>query len=477
MLVLVAACHALLVLGFTLRILLRGDLSPPARLAWFVVLNTLPYFGAAVYFLFGEVDIGHRAVKRYDEIFAQIRQQTDKLKAKTSCAAGLIDPLYRPAFKYAASINGFDPVSGNAAHLMTSPEESVAGLVADIDAAQDHVHVLYYIWLDDETGSAIAEALIRATQRGVTCRAMADGLGSRTLIGSDLWRKMEKAGVQLAVALPLNKLVRTILTSRLDLRNHRKITVVDGRITYCGSRNSADPLFRLKPKFAPWIDIMVRFEGPIVFQNQLLFISDWMAATGESLTSLPEIPSPQNDGFAAVVIGDGPTERRGATPQLFSNLIACARQDVTISTPYFVPDATLVEALCAAAHRGVDVTLILPARNDSWVVAAASRSYYPKLLDAGCKINEFEGGLLHAKTFTMDGMITLIGSSNLDLRSFDLNYENNILLQDAATTGAVRQRQVDYLSSSVPVTLPTVRAWTPRQRVWQNIVATIGPIL
>ena len=258
-------------------------------------------------------------------------------------------------------------------------------LVADIDAATDHVHVLYYIWLDDDTGTAVAQALMRAARRGVTCRAMADGLGSRRLIKGALWREMKEAGVQLAVALSLENPVRTLLTSRIDLRNHRKITVIDGRITYCGSRNSADPEFLVKAKYAPWVDIMLRFEGPVVAQNQLLFASDWMQATDEALDQFNLIAEPIDGGFPAQVMGDGPTERRGATPQLFANLIACAQHDLTLSTPYFVPDATVFEALCAAAHRGVNVTLIFPKVNDSWVVAAASRSYYRRLLEGGVR--------------------------------------------------------------------------------------------
>lgn len=477
MLIFLAICHGLIVVGFTARILVREDISPPARTAWFIVLNLVPYFGSVMYFLFGEIDIGHRASERYKAIFAEIKQINGQGTDVLQTVAPRINPNYQPAFDYAASINGFPVVGGNTARLMPSAKDSVKGMVQDIDAATDHVHVLYYIWLDDATGTALAEALIRATKRGVTCRAMADGLGSRALVGSPLWARMKAAGVHLAAALPLNKPIRTILTSRLDLRNHRKITVVDGRITYCGSRNSADPEFRVKPKYAPWIDIMLRFEGPIVAQNQLLFAIDWMAATGENIgVSNPGDGSDAN-GFAAVVVGDGPTERRGATPQLFANLIACARQSITISTPYFVPDATLMDALCTAAYRGVEVTLIFPAINDSWVVAAASRSYYSRMLQAGCRIHEFEGGLLHAKTLTMDGQITLIGSSNLDLRSFDLNYENNILLQDETTTKAVRERQQEYLGSSYPVDLREVSNWSRPRKAWYNVVATVGPIL
>ena len=527
----VVTLHFLLVLTFTARILLRDDLLPPGRLAWFIVLNVLPYFGTAVYFLFGEIDIGKRAVKRHDKIFDEIRAKATDFMGDPAGVNTLIKPIYRPAFRYAGSINGFHTVPGNSAELMADSETTRARLVADIDAATDHVHVLYYIWLEDYTGEDVAQALIRAAQRGVTCRAMADGLGSRALINSGLWQGMQDAGVELAVALSFKNLLRTIFFSRFDLRNHRKITVIDARITYCGSQNSADAEFLPKAKYAPWVDIMLRFEGPVVAQNQLLFASDWMQATGQSLdrfkltlepladlkdqlnaepggkscvklaaelttqlttkyqSELPSAPPHQltptaevmadatNGTFPAQVMGVGPTERRGATPQLFVNLIASAETELIISTPYFVPDITLLESLCAAAHRGVAVTLIYPQVNDSWVVSAASRSHYHQLLDAGCVIHEFKGGLLHAKTLTMDGCVSLIGSSNLDLRSFDLNYENNILLQDRATTEAIRERQLSYIASSEVVELSCVLAWPYHKRIWNNVIATIGPVL
>ncbi|MGO1750057.1 MAG: cardiolipin synthase [Marinobacter sp.] len=473
----VLVLHTLLVITFTIRILLRDDLSPPGRLAWFIVLNLLPYFGSAIYFLFGETDLGNRADKRHKEIFEEIRAKASWFMGEAASTEELIDQVYRPAFRYAGSINGFHPSSGNTAELMADGEETLVRMVADIDAAKDHVHVLYYIWLADNTGHAIAEALIRAARRGITCRAMADGLGSRAMINSELWQRMKEAGVHLAVALSLKHPIHTILTSRLDLRNHRKITVIDSSITYCGSRNSADPEFLVKAKYAPWVDIMLRFTGPVVVQNQLLFASDWMQATHQSLDCISLSSQPSEGGFPAQVMGVGPTERHGATPQLFANLIACAQSELTLSTPYFVPDATVLEALCAAAHRGVSVALIFPKVNDSWIVAAASRSYYHRLLDAGCIIHEFKGGLLHAKTLTIDGKISLIGSSNLDLRSFDLNYENNILLQDEATTQAITERQQSYISRSEVVALPTVLAWHYHRRIWHNVIATIGPVL
>jgi cardiolipin synthase len=471
------AIHGLLVLSITIRILWRDDISASARLAWFIVIMTLPYLGVVVYGLFGEAELGRTINRRHDEVFATIREGG-------AAALGSDDHLenveveYRAPFAFAASIAGFRTTTGNRGELMPDAATARRRLVKDIDNATDHVHVLYYIWLTDDTGTNVANALIRASQRGVTCRAMADGLGSRAMIRSKRWKDMAAAGVEVVAALPINHLIRTILFSRIDLRNHRKITVIDGRITYCGSQNCADSEFRVKPKYAPWVDIMIRFEGPVVAQNQLLFASDWMLHMPDaSVDSFPLATEANDDGFPAQVFGDGPTERQGATPQLFATLMSQAKRELTISTPYFVPDQTVLDALCATAHRGVEVTMVFPKKNDSWIVAAVSRSYYRRLLSAGIKIHEFKAGLLHAKTLTIDGAVTLIGSTNMDLRSFDLNYENDIIFRDDALTQAVRKRQADYLSESDPVSIDDVESWSPHRRIWNNIIATLGPIL
>ena len=246
---------------------------------------------------------------------------------------------------------------------------------------------------------------------------------------------------------------------RIDLRNHRKIVVIDDLITYCGSQNCADPEFRVKAKYAPWVDAMMRFEGPIARQNQFLFASDWMTYVDENLDELlsKPLPLPMAGGATAQVIGTGPTMRYSAMPEMFESLMFAARREIVITTPYYVPDEALQNALCTTAYRGVDTTIIFPARNDSWIVGAASRSYYADLLTAGVKIYEYEGGLLHTKSLTLDGEVTLIGSANMDRRSFELNYENNILFHDPALTGAVRERQQEYISRSNRVTLAANR--------------------
>jgi cardiolipin synthase len=177
------------------------------------------------------------------------------------------------------------------------------------------------------------------------------------------------------------------------------------------------------------------------------------------------------------VIGTGPTVRYSAMPEMFETLMYAARKELVISTPYYVPDEAMQAALCASARRGVDTTIIFPARNDSWIVGAASRSYYKDLLTAGVRIFEYQGGLLHTKSLTVDGEVALIGSANMDRRSFELNYENNILLYDQALTTDVRQRQASYIEQSRPVAGSTVDSWTWRHRLLNNTIAMLGPVL
>jgi cardiolipin synthase len=298
------------------------------------------------------------------------------------------------------------------------------------------------------------------------------------MIRSKHWKAMRAAGVRVAAALPIRSRLFKPYSGRLDLRNHRKIIVIDGKVTYCGSQNLADPEFLIKAKYAPWVDVMVRFEGPVARQNEYVFVGDWMTYVDENILDVLErsMPGPES-GFPAQVIATGPTVRYSAMPEVFETLLFSARKEVTITTPYFVPDESMHGALCAAAFRGVETTIVFPARNDSWIVSAASRSYYADLLAAGVRIYEFEGGLLHAKTLTVDGEVTLVGSANMDRRSFDLNYENNILLVDRDFTGQMRQRQSDYLNASRPVTAEVVAAWPLQRRLWNNAIGMVGPLL
>lgn len=456
------------------RILLRPHRDPASRIAWMILVATFPLLGVLLYLLFGEVNIGKLRTRRLRGILGRmpaIRKDEAPLSANAK--------PYGHLFDLGQSINGFPPVGGNAASLLPDSDTAIESMVADIDAAEDHVHLLFYIWLPDHNGLKVVEAVKRAARRGVTCRVMADALGSRAMTSSPHWSSMREAGVKVALGLPIGNPLLRVLHGRIDLRNHRKIVIIDGRITYCGSQNCADPEFLIKAKYAPWVDATMRFEGPVARQNQHLFAGDWMNSFNEDLTDLLKtpLPPPVPGGFTAQVIGTGPTMRFSAMSEVFGSLLFAARREVIITTPYYVPDDSLQEALCTAAYRGIRTTVIFPERNDSWIVGAASRSYYADLLASGVRIFEYRGGLLHTKSLTIDGEVTLIGSANMDRRSFDLNYENNILLVDRRLTGAMIARQNDYLAGSRHVTREEVERWPAHRRLWNNLIATLGPLL
>jgi cardiolipin synthase len=443
-----------------------------------VVILVFPVLGIITYVLLGETNIGRRRVERVHKIHLRLPSATDISGKCSSHQRADVPENYKYLFDAGKSVNGFEPVGGNQGQLMEDSDAAIDSIVADIDAAEDHVHLLFYIWLADNNGLKVVEALKRASVRGVTCRAMADALGSRIMIDSKHWQAMGEAGIRLAVALPIGNPLLKPLKGRFDLRNHRKIVVIDNRITYCGSQNCADAAFRIKAKYAPWVDVMMRFEGPIARQNQYLFAGDWMAEVNEDLGDLFQRPIPQlPPGLVAQASGTGPTVRYSAMPEMFVTLMYSARRELVITTPYYVPDESMQTALCASARRGVDTTIILPARNDSWIVGAASRSYYGDLLAAGVRVFEYEHGLLHTKSLTLDGEVTLIGSANMDRRSFDLNFENNILLYDRSLTAAMRQRQESYIAKSRLVNIEMVGKWPWHQRLVNNAVALLGPVL
>lgn len=465
------ALHLTLVATFVMRALLRPNREPSSRIAWILVILTLPAIGIGAYILFGDTNIGHRRIENYRRVTDGLRQTA----ARVVPAPTEHDHLFRTG----RSVSGFHPSGGNAACLLPDSNAFIDSLVADIDAARDHVHLLFYIWLADTNGLKVVDAACRAASRGVAVRAMADDLGSRRMVRSQHWARMERSGVRLARALPIDHPLLHPIRGRVDLRNHRKFAVIDGTTTYCGSQNCADPEFRIKPRYAPWVDLTVRFEGPVALQNQCLFVEDWTVHTGEDLgyllTSVP--PEASTPGVIAQVVGTGPTVRPSAMPEMFEVLMHAARRELVITTPYFVPSESMQSSLCTTARRGVETSLILPRRNDSRIVAAASRSYYPELLDAGVRIFEYRDGLLHSKSLTLDGRVSLIGSANLDRRSFDLNYENNILLEDRLLTGEIRDRQQSYIAASDEVTAQEVAGWSRMRLARYNAIATMGPIL
>lgn len=504
------------------RAITRRNRTPASRVAWVAVVMTLPLLGVVAYLLLGETSIGRERMRRLRGAEASLAAAvaahrtlsiTRPIPPSITPSSLPVQPspspppprtppdeppdLAAPAtaaalFNLASSISGFEAQPGNRIELLgdagAPPEQpmrdsdaAIDALVADIDAAREHVHLGFYIWLDDGNGGRVVDAVCAAARRGVHCRVMVDALGSRAFVRGARWQQLREAGAHaLATLNDIPRLGRFAL-GRLDLRNHRKIAVIDNRVAYCGSQNCADPQFRVAARFAPWVDLLLRCEGPVVRQAQALFLGNWIAETGEAaLAGLPVAAPPpcvEPGGAWAQMFGTGPAGHANAMSDMFVAVIYAARDELLVTTPYFVPDSALLRALCAAPRRGVATTLIVPARNNSRLVAAACRSCYADLLDAGVAIHEYPLGLLHTKSITVDGRLALVGSANMDRRSLQLNFENNLLVADRAVTAAIRRRQLGYLSVSPAVARDAVRAWSWRTRLVQNAIAMMAPVL
>lgn len=468
------------------RALTRPDRSPASRIAWVAVIMAVPWLGIVAYLLVGETSIGRGLTKSREQAKARMRPPRPSPVDDAGLPAAAVE-----LFEVGRSISGFPASAGNRITLIGDPDAppnqpmhdsfaAIDALVADIDAAGMSVHISFYIWLDDGNGGKVVEALCAAAARGVTCRVMVDALGSRAFVKSARWQQLKDAGVHAIVTFDDIPRIGHLAVGRLDLRDHRKIVVIDNAIAYCGSQNCADPQFRVAAKYAPWVDVWLRCEGPVVRQEQHIFLVNWIAETGEQLEELPAaMPEPPrfDDGAPAQIFGTGPTTRDDEMSDAFVATIFAARHELIITTPYFVPDEALLRALAAAPRRGVETTLVVPARNNSVLVAAACRSTYEELLGAGVKIYEYPLGLLHTKTMTVDGRMCLVGSANMDRRSLQLNFEINMFVADEGVTAAVRARQEGYLSVSRPVEPQVVANWGLPRRIAQNTVGMLSPLL
>ncbi|HYE02478.1 MAG TPA: cardiolipin synthase [Phycisphaerales bacterium] len=469
-------------LVFAARVLLRRAPVPvPVALAWLVVLLSLPFAGWIAYLMFGEPRLGLWRAKRFGRLAEEMDQRAARLWAHRSEEGDAANPVNAQIAALGTAVGGLPPLRGNKLRLLADSEQMLDALIADIDSAREHVHILVYIWQASGGGVLVGEALIRAVARGVECRVLVDAVGSKKFLRSQLRKRMVAAGVEVNAALPVSAL-RAVF-SRLDLRNHRKIAVIDGRVAFSGSQNISDRTFRSKRRagLGSWIDATLRIEGPAAQALAVVFLIDWQLDSGQDMRQvvryLPELGRPKDDACIVQVVPSGPGTMPQAIQQAILTTIYSAREELLITTPYFVPDDATKSALRSAAMRGVQVTVVVPEVLDSRLTAAASRSHFLELMEAGVRIALFQGGLLHAKTITADRRIAVVGSANLDMRSFALNFEVTMFIYDDDFSSVVRFLQTDYLGKSVELDLATWRARRWYRVAVDNAAQLLGPLL
>lgn len=460
-------------------VLMQRGLAPPARVAWLAVGFAFPWVGAPAYLLLGRARLGELRRRRYRKICQAIG--ATELRRNAAHSTPLPVPAEHAKVAVLAEHVGGNPVrAGNRLDLFGESPAFHAALERDLDAAREQAHLLFYIWLDDLAGRRIGAALARAAARGVRCRVLLDGVGSRPFLRSRACADLRAAGVQVVEALPAR--LWRLPFARLDLRNHRKIAVVDGSIGYTGSNNLAEASFAPKRKYAPWVDLMLRIEGPAVHDLQGLFAQDWHMETGEDPAAVltpprPRAPTADAPDSWVQIAGTGPAAQNEAMRQLVQTAIHSAREELILTTPYFVPDSATVSALVAVAQCGVATTLVVPARNDSRLVAAASRSYYEEMLAAGVRVWEYEPGLLHAKTITVDRRLAIVTTANMDRRSFELNFEVSTVVYDTDFASRLRMLQRSYQNRAREIELS---AWNRRssfRKFGENAAGLLNPLL
>jgi cardiolipin synthase A/B len=403
--------------------------EPSATLAWLLTVTFLPVIGIIAYYA-----LARSRFRRQFRMKAEVNHQADEaLSMYVHERLGAFDDgalrglpaaqrdLIALAANSAQSSNGAPPFPRNTVELYFNGADKYAALRDAIRSAQHHVHMEYYIFRDDGIGTELRDLLIERVKEGVQVRVLCDGVGALSTLRTAFFKPLKQAGGEVAVYLP-PKFGRII--DRVNFRNHRKIVVVDGRIGFLGGMNIGDEYQGSDPDLGTWHDAHLRVAGAVVAELQRIFLTDWLFAA-ETCPVLPEhFPEIEPAGDALVqIVTSGPDCRWPTIQQMYFQAITAATDQVLIVTPYFVPDPSMLAALTTAALRGVDVRVMLPSKSDVRIVTSAARSYYEQLLEAGVQILEYAGGFIHAKTLAVDGRYASVGSANMDVRSFTLNFE------------------------------------------------------
>ncbi|MCA9039521.1 MAG: cardiolipin synthase [Planctomycetaceae bacterium] len=447
--------------------------KPNSAMAWLLIIFFEPWIGFIIYMLIGENRLPQRRIRQHDRLLARLEKLSKRFQEHPQVMKPEYDAKLQSAIDLAERL-GYMPIVGdNAVTLLDNTDATIDQLIADIDQAQNHVHMLFYIFRDDKTGNRIVDALSRAVDRGVKCRLLVDAVGSSEFLKHSRAELIQK-GIEVHAALPVQFFRRK--AARIDLRNHRKIAIIDGITSYTGSQNIVDADYGRK-KLA-WHDLMIRMEGPVTVELQAVFLTDWYFETSEILEGTEIFPDPVSAGdIPSQTLPSGPNYPTENHQRMVLAMLHAAQKQVTITTPYFIPDEALLQAIQVAVLRGVDVTLILPEESDQVIVGAAARGYYGVLLEMGARIFLYQPGLLHAKTITIDSSISMIGSSNFDIRSFALNFELTMMLYGEPFTGKLRMLQEKYLGSSRELLLDE---WNQRpyfRRLFQNVMRLFSPLL
>ena len=472
--------HFAIILALVVRII-RSRKAVGTSLAWIFIIAFLPYFGPISYLLFGEVTLGRRVLKRSDKRFKLLIDRIDELSKNNIDTLEKLDTDAKPVANFLINGTNLPLLPGNHLELISDSMKFFDRLILEVQNAQNFCHLLFYIWAPGGRADELGETLIVAASRGVKCRVLLDAVGSRPFLKSKLCKKMRAAGVEVVAALDVG-LIR-MWFKRIDIRNHRKIVVIDNQIAFTGSQNIADPrTFKASLKVGHWIDAAVTVKGPAVDALNLVFLHDWAFETNQSLENLfakkNELSmSPPTGTVVTHIVPSGPSQPSDVILEILISLVYAAKKELVITTPYLVPTETFTSALTTAALSGTKVTIVVPEKVDSWAVKLASQASYHQLLKAGVHMKSYQGGLLHSKTVTVDDNIALIGSVNMDMRSFYLNYEISVFAYDKEFTQDLKRLQMSYLELSRDLQASEFENLSPVKSFVVDTLRLLSPLL
>ena len=446
--------------------------TPDAARAWLLLMLFLPVPGLLLYLLIGRPTYPRSRRKRIAQAADLLAGAGEEIRHSSQCQRPELPENFRQATRLIEAIGRLPAMAGNRVSLNSNYDEVIDEIVSAIDRAQHHVHILMYIFADDATGERVIAALARAAARGVQCRVLIDALGSRPW-SRRVVRKLSKAGVEAARALPV--FPWRAGSARADLRNHRKIVVIDGKTAFVGSQNIVNARWS---RSLVYEELVARLEGPAALELQAIFAADWFLETGTVLSGPAYFPHRPGAGTTiAQVLPSGPDYGDVGIGQLNVAAIHGAQSRVVITTPYFIPHPALLEAMQTAVLRGVEVRVISSKKADNFFVRLAQQSYYSELLSSGIRVHLYRPGFLHAKHASIDSSLAMIGSSNVDVRSFVLNGEATLILFDSAIVSELRREQDRSISESEELAAEQWDARSPALKFFENMARLVSPLL
>lgn len=452
--------------------------KPSSATAWLMLIFLLPYLGLLIFLIIGSPKLSRRRRAQQRAMNEYISERTETLEQMPQLAP-LFDPpfpeRYEPFVRLNTNLGGLPICTGNTVELLPDYDGAIQTIAEAVNGAQTFVHVEYYVLAMDRTTEAFFVALEQAARRGVTVRVLLDHMGSLLYPGSKQMRKrLTAAGIEWHWMLPVRPFSNQ--WNRPDLRNHRKIVVVDGQVGFMGSQNMIDKTYlmpRNRKRGLYYVELVARVTGPIVAELNAAFITDWYSETNLLLQARTGSDMPLRPATGDVlcqVLPSGSGYDNDNNLKLFTGLIHAARRTLTLTNPYFVPDDALLTAITSAAQRGVDVTLITSKIGDQFLVFHAQHSYYEELLCSGVKVFQYRSPVvLHAKHMTIDDDIAVIGSSNLDMRSLTLNLEVTLVAYEPRVVARLKQIEAEYLQRCTCVNLAEWQARPLHDKLFDNL--------